>query len=123
MIENAKITGTMLGKEDHGIFTCQICVEGGGWGCYYGGWALDTYDKAADKRVGTAVGLSAIMELLDTLEVDEWEQLKGQYVRVETTELGGRITKIGHLLKDKWFSFEEFFANYKEVNNNGKQTN
>ena len=114
MIENAKITGTMFGKEDHGIFTCNLCIEGAGWGCWYGGYALDEYDKDKNKRVGSAVGLSAIIQLLETLEVDEWEELKGQYVRVELTDPFGKITKIGHLIKNKWFSFEEFFNGEKE---------
>lgn len=113
-IENAKITATMLGKEDHGIFTCGLTVEGNGWGCMFGGYALDTPNKEKGKREATAIGLQAIMELLETLEVDEWEQLKGRYVRVETSGWGGKITKVGHLIKDKWFSFEEVFNREKQ---------
>lgn len=113
-IKNAKITSTMLGKEDHGIFTCQICVEGNDWGCYYGGYSLDTPNKDTKKRIGTKEGMQAIMELLSTLEVDTWEKLKGQYVRVQTSGLGGKITAIGHLMQDKWFSFEEFFNKCKQ---------
>ena len=112
MTENAKITATMLGKEDHGIMPCSLCIEGSGWACWYGGYALDTYN--GEKRVGTAAGLSAIMELLNTLGIEEWEKLKGQYIRVELTDPFGKITKIGHLIKDKWFSFEEFFEREKQ---------
>ena len=112
MIENAKITGTMFGKEDHGIFTCAICVEGSCWGCWYGNYALDTFDKEKGKRVATAEGLQSVMELLSTLEVNQWEELEGQYIRVKTEKQ--KIVAVGHLIKDKWFSFEEFFNGEKE---------
>ena len=50
---------------------------------------------------------------MEALEVRNWEDLKGQYVRVVSQGWGGKITKIGHLIKDKWFSFEEFFEKHK----------
>jgi hypothetical protein len=46
---------------------------------------------------------------MKTLEVESWEDLKGQYVRVEFEDRGGKILRIGHLMKDKWFSFKEYF--------------
>jgi hypothetical protein len=46
---------------------------------------------------------------MKTLEVESWEELKGQYVRVEFEDGGGKILRIGHLMKDKWFSFKEYF--------------
>ena len=115
MVQNAKIKNVSLGYEDHCIFTCYITVEGYGWGCNYGGYCLDTYDKQKKQRVATEVGFQAIIELMKALEVRNWEDLKGQYVRVETDGdgWGGKVTKIGHLLKEQWFSFEEFFNNYK----------
>lgn len=111
MIQNAKITSTQLGDEDHGIMTCYLMLEGDGWGCAFGGFALDTFDKTLNRRVGTAAGLDAIMELMKTLEVNKWEDLTGQYVRCVSAGWGGKIEKIGHLLKDKWFSFKEHFEN------------
>lgn len=109
-ILNAKIASTVLGTEDHGVMTCYITLEGAGWGCSYGGYVLDNWDESRKRRVGSAEGLDAIMTLMETLEVRKWEDIKGQYVRCETTGWGGNVTKIGHLLKDKWFSFEEFFS-------------
>ena len=50
---------------------------------------------------------------MKTLEVESWEDLKGTYVRVESEGWGGKIIRIGHLMKDNWFSFEEYF---KKVN-------
>lgn len=112
-ILNAKITSTSLGTEDHGIMTCYLYLEGDGWGCAYGGYALDTWDAERKRRVGVAAGLDAIMVLMDILEISRWEDLAGKYVRCETHGWGGKITKVGHLIKDRWFSFEEYFLDVK----------
>lgn len=110
-IINAKITATMLGKEPHNIFTCSLCIEWSYCGCWYGDYALDMPNKEKRKREGTAIGMSAIMELLNTLDINTWEELKGQYIRIELEN--NRIVRIGHLLENKWFSFKEFFENNK----------
>ena len=115
-IENVKITSTQLGYEDHGIFTCNLILDGYGWGCSFGGYALDTYNKEQKQRVATIQGFQAIIELMKALEVKNWEDLKGQYIRVEHQGWGGKITKVGHLIKNKWFSFEEFFKTENDEN-------
>jgi hypothetical protein len=102
-VENAKITGTTLGREGHGIMSAYIHLEGAGWGVSFGGYALDQWDKAKDKRVGTAYGLAFVMAVLDTVGVDSWEKLTGQYVRVVSEGWGGSALKIGHITKDVWF--------------------
>ena len=106
-IENAKISGTMLGIEDHGIFTCYVYVEGHAWGCGFGGYAMDQWNAKKKNREGTGYGMEFLKRILNCLEVSEWEKLKGTPVRVETEGVGGRITRIGHYLKDKWFDPEE----------------
>lgn len=117
-IQNAKIVHTSLGVEDHGIFTCYLTLEGDGWGCSFGGYALDTWDETKRERVGTAIGFNAIIKLMETLDVKNWEELKGKMVRVETDGWGSRITKIGHIIKNRWFSFEEFFRKSESGENN-----
>lgn len=112
-ILNAKITSTSLGTVDHGFMTCYLQLEGDGWGCTYGGYSLDTWDAKKQRRVGVSAGLDAVMVLMNTLEVDRWEDLAGKYVRCETHGWGGKITKVGHLIKDRWFSFEEYFRDAK----------
>lgn len=111
-IENAKITSTALGREDHGIFTSMIYLEGGGWGVGFGGYSLDEYDKTTKTRVFTAEGGEAINQILETLEVSNWEDLPGKYVRCKFDDLR-QCVAIGHLLKDQWFSFKEFFKEYR----------
>lgn len=110
-IENAKIADTKLG-EDHGCLTANIFLEGDGWGCFFGGYCLDHwYAKAGEHH--SSDGYGAIIELMKTLEVESWEELKGQYVRVESEGRGGNITRIGHLMKDQWFAFDEYFKRVK----------
>lgn len=110
-IENAKIADTKLG-EDHGCLTANIFLEGNGWGCFFGGYCLDHWCAKAGEH-HSSDGYGAIIELMKTLEVESWEELKGQYVRVESEGWGGNITRIGHLMKDRWFSFDEYFAKVK----------
>ena len=112
LIENAKITKTKLGEE-RGCLTADIVVEGDSWGCAFGGYCLDHWFSEIGEY-SSADGYGAIIELMKTLEVESWEELKGQYVRVESEGWGGRILKIGHLMKDKWFSFDEYFKSVKE---------
>lgn len=73
IVENAEITSTFLGREEHGILTSYITVRGDGFG------------------------------------VSSWEDLVGKFIRIETDDPGSRVTKIGNLIKDEWFDFEESF--------------
>ncbi len=113
-IRNAKITSTMLGREDHGIMTFMIFVEFGGCGCGVGGYALDGYDKVMDKRVFRAESMEAISKMLDVVGVDEWEKLPGTYIRIKDNGWGSTIDEIGNLMEDKWFNLREFFTQVKE---------
>lgn len=108
-IRNAKITSTKLGREDHGIMTFMIFIEFGGSCCGVGGYALDMWDRESDKRVFTAKGLEAISEILNVVGVDNWEDLKGQYIRIKDNGWGSTVDEIGNLMEDKWFNLREFF--------------
>ena len=102
-----KIISTKLGEE-HGCLTADLIIEGDGWGCGFGGYCLDHWFSDPGKY-DSSDGYGAIIELMKTLEVDSWEQLRGQYVRVVSKGWGEKIDKIGHLMKDKWFSFKDYF--------------
>ena len=107
MIENAKIANTFLGIEDHGILTAQLMLEGPAWGQVFGGMALDGPCKVNGKFVGRrghAFGMDWIRHLLEVLEIESWEKVAGVHVRIEREN--GRIERIGHLLKDRWFMLE-----------------
>ena len=105
IIENGKITNTMLGYEDHGILTIWLYLTMDGSGIGYGGYCLDAYDEEQKKRVGTAYGLGCIVGILKTLEIDRWEYIPGTYIRIEHEGWGGKVVRIGHIIKDQWFSF------------------
>lgn len=111
-IENAKITGTNLGEE-HGCLTAEIFLEGEGWGCAFGGYCLDQW-HANIGEYSSRGGYGAIIELMKTLGVESWEALTGKYVRVESDGRSGPILKIGHLMKDQWFGWDEYFKTIKE---------
>ena len=45
-----------------------------------------------------------VKELIDTVGVRNWEELKGMHIRAEREDgSNGTILRIGHLLEDKWF--------------------
>jgi len=109
-ILNARITRTTLGTEDHNILTAFLEFSGDGWGCGFGGYGFDEWDATQRTRVGHAYGMEFIRRVLTTLEVSTWEKLPGTYARVESSGLGGRIHRIGHIMKDQWFDPEELAA-------------
>lgn len=102
-IHNAKITGTMLGIEGHGIFTSFVYLEWEGAGIGVGGYTL-----------GGQPGIDFIKEILEVVGVDKWEDLKGKYCRVETGGLGAPAKGIGNILEDKWLNPKEFFKKYEK---------
>lgn len=99
--KNAVIESTMLGIEDHGILTCFLYLNYGGSSQGFGGYSFDEYDKGKDKRVGVAWGMEFIRNVLETLEVESWEDLTGERCRVVSDS--GKVYRIGHFLKDQWF--------------------
>lgn len=110
-IKNAKITKTMLGRQDHGIMTFMIFIEFNHCGCGVGGYALDNYDKETNTRVFRAKSMESISKILDVVGVDRWEQLPGQYIRIKDNGWGCTVDEIGNLMEDKWFNLREFFSN------------
>ena len=112
-IENAQIISAKLGEE-HGQLSATLMLEGKGWCCGFGGYALDHW-FCNPGEYASEDGYGAIIELMKALEVDSWELLKGQYVRVRIGGWGEKIYAIGHLIKDQWFSFDEYFAAVKRI--------
>lgn len=78
-----------------------------------GGYALDEYNKALDKRVCRAESLELITEIMKTVGVYKWEDLKGKYIRTVDRGWGETIKTIGNLLGDRWFNIDEFFEKHK----------
>jgi hypothetical protein len=111
-IRNAVISSTNLGFLSHGIFQFYVNLNYGSSGQGFGGYGLDDYNKATDKRHGTAFGCEAIIQVLKTVGVNQWEELVGKSVRVVTTR--NKIKRIGHYLDDKWLDLEELSKEFYE---------
>lgn len=112
-IKNAKITGTMLGYENHGIMTCVLWLDCGGVGQKFGGYALDSVDNETKIRSGTKYGMDFIVAILETLGMEKWEDLKGTNIRVECSHT--KVFRIGHYLKDQWFCPEDLKGDNDET--------
>lgn len=110
MIKNARITSTMLGREDHGIMTFMIYIDAGDFSCGVGRFCLDEFNAAAQARVFRAKSMKAISEILNVVGVNKWEDLPGKYIRFEDNGFGSTVTKIGNIVNDKWFDMKNFFS-------------
>ena len=106
---NAQIKSTKLGFIANGIcsFDLILDIQGGGGVCI-GGWALDRPDEKKRKRIGTAYGMDVIMQILQVVGVDTWEELKGKYIRIKDCHLDDRVSSIGNLMKEEWIYFDTF---------------
>lgn len=112
-IKNATITSTMLGSEDHGIFTFVLHLDYGGSGQGAGCISLDGYDKETDKRFFHPKSMALIARICEIAGVDKWEDLKGKHIRVKAD--WDYVAEIGHLLKDDWLNFKDFFIEQRNA--------
>lgn len=110
MITNAIIESTMLGREDHGIFTFMIFIKSSSSSCGVGGYALNEYDPVSKTMIFKAKSMEVISKILEVVGVQSWENLPGKYIRFEDNGWGSMVTKIGNIMDDKWIDFKEFFS-------------
>lgn len=114
-IKNARITNVSLGYEDHGVLTFGLTLEiAGGYGCVFGGYALDNYDRTLKKRVPCGKSMECLTEIMRVVGVHNWEDLNGKYIRIVDNGWGNTIDVIGNLMEDKWFNVKEFFNKESE---------
>ena len=107
-ILNAKIESVSLCfQNDILTFYLGLKVEGG-YGCCFGGYVLDEYDKAEGRRLPISLGLECLEHIMTTVGVKSWEELKDKYIRVVSRGWGESIEEIGNIMEDKWFNIEEF---------------
>ena len=102
---NARITGTTLGVEDHGIFSCMLHLDYGGAMQGFGGFSLDEPIKDANgkflRRQGSALGAEFLMRVLAVTGASSWEKLPGTPVRVRADY--NKVYAIGHYIEERWF--------------------
>lgn len=115
-ISNALIKSVDLSMADHGCVSLELVLDGAGWGCCYGGYILGKgYVGAKDEFIeGSAAGMEYIIRIMDTVECERFNDLKGKYVRVATKGWGSSVNIIGNIIKDKWFDQESFFHDAKQ---------
>lgn len=91
-ISNVVIESTNLGFHDgfNSIPTAYLHCKGDGWGQGFGGYGF-----------GGVFTHAFIYGVLKTLECESWEKLKGMHVRIDHDF--GKVYRIGHILKDKWY--------------------
>ena len=112
-IENVRIKSTSITMADHGCLTFWLNVEGNCWGCGIGGYMNGVGHLGATEWKGNGTAIVAMMKIMDTVGVEKWEDLEGQYMRIESEGWGSTIHKIGNLIEDKWFDLKEFFSTDK----------
>lgn len=101
---NVRIRDTMLGWEDHGIFTFLLRLD-------YGGWV----QGAGQLYLGDSKGVHAktgelISAILKTVGVDTWEQLPGKHVvAIKDEGFAGLVRGIAPILGGDDLIFSEMF--------------
>ena len=120
-IVNAEIKSTFLGREHHGVFTAYLRLDYGNSRQAFGGYRLGTTSTKNEPKYNRnqsfKFGIKFLLQVLDILEVEDWEHLPGTKLRVDK-EGWGDIYGIGHYLKDNWFYpadlAKEFFSEEKD---------
>lgn len=81
---NGLITSTKLGIDEGFLLTFWVTVKGQSQGQSMGGYVLAT-DSKPD---GFGKAFRAILNLLNVVGVEKWEDLKGQLVRIRFNGIG-----------------------------------
>ena len=111
-IRNATVAKVFIGFQDHGFLTIMLHLDYGSSGQGFGGYVLGTHGKQTTvPHCGEWIRC-----LLELFEVDDFADIKGKSCRAAIDGDGfGKVLRIGHFLKDKWFDPEEINARLKET--------
>lgn len=110
-IINMRITSVDLFMGDHGCMTLAMTMEGSGYGTVYGGYSLGHGYLGAKEFDGSEKSMPYIMNIMNVVGVERFNDMKGKYVRVAIKGLGSPVKIIGNIIEDKWFDPESFFKN------------
>ncbi|MFW6001879.1 MAG: hypothetical protein ACOCQD_00905 [archaeon] len=94
-VENAQISDVKIIKETKHYTTILIDTKRDSLVQGFG-----TYNLSEYARLGWF-----IQRIMDTLEVSDWNQIKGKIIRIYTKDT--LIKGIGHPIKDQWFLPED----------------
>lgn len=99
---NARIIDATLGF--HGLsLTSHLTVEfeGGAVKQGFGGLRLAHVGMEDDAASWWITGI------LNALSLEDWNQLVGQFIRVESETETGPLLRIGHIMNNQWFDIRE----------------
>ena len=102
MIESATIT-----NDEHGCLSAWVHLDYGGSGQAFGGYSLYLPSSYTNHDAQSNYAGHFIWRVLEIAGVSEWENLKGAAIRTRGSH--GRISAIGHILRDEWFYPKEEF--------------
>lgn len=114
-VENALIKSVDISMADHGCITSLITLDGGSWGCVFGGYCLGHGYLGATEFDGSPKGMEMIAQIMNIVGVERFNDMPGKYIRVAVKSWGDTIKIIGNIIKDQWFDVESFFSEDKEV--------
>ena len=110
-ILNAEIKSTSFYFEDNGCLTFDICFNHQRGYQSMGGYCIGhgiINEDDEEHITGTKKGTEAMARIMWAVGVESWEDLEGKYCRVKFDEENGRLTSVGHIIKDKWFNLVEY---------------
>lgn len=108
-IKNAVIESADINTE-HGMLDCWLHLDFGGSCQGFGGYALYLPKSYKHHQVMSVAG-HHIYRIMEIAGVEKWSQLKGKTIRVAGT--WSKIERIGHIVKDDWYSPAADFASVK----------
>lgn len=119
------VASTMLGYEDHGIFTAIIELQSGSSHQSAGAYFLDDrrhkdHDDGPDP-VGTAAGIDYLQRVMRVLAVESWEQVKGKRVIALRAKAFGTIVGLSNIDEaDRVFIVQEWADEWRELRESRK---
>lgn len=78
----AKARKASICREDHGILTVYLDFDYGSSGQGIPGYALDSWDREQERRVGDKRSIEFIAAIMDAFGVDAWEDIQGRTIHV-----------------------------------------
>lgn len=118
-MKNAKITHTMLGTEDHGIFTFMLHVDYDGSGQGIGGYALDEPRKGSDGKFIDTFGfaLKSTLTKINGEEVFIFKDPATDKTKLKKSAKGG-VVVLEHTDGSMYFEDEKTLKEIEEHNGN-----
>lgn len=113
--KNVEITDVTLSMSG-GYLRFYVFLEGNGFKGNYGGYVIGHgFLGSKEFSAENGYGLVAMMNIMNVVGVENWEDLKGKYCRVKIENgCGDTVKAIGHIINDQWFDMREFFKKCKE---------